>query len=349
MSDFDDIMKDVAAAVDATESSAGTTEPPADKTGAAPPSGAEESPPSSASEGERPRDEQGRFAPKETAKAPAEDKQELSAPETGLPGQQKPAQAKQVTPPTHWKGDGKINWAKVHPAVQQAIADDHANFSKTQTELQQLRAAIGDERAQVLAASYGSVGQGLQNLFALSDFATKNPAGFIQYFANQRGIDLTRIVGQGTGQGQPDPTQQPNPLEQVVNELRTEIAQLKGSRTQAEQTQVQSEIERFSSDPANPYFNDVRADMAALVKAGAAQGLKDAYEKACWARPEIRTALIAQEREKAAAADAAKVESAKAKQVSIAGSPMGGKVPNEEPNETIEDTVRRHVNRTLAA
>ncbi len=341
MSDFDDIMKDVTAAVEATD-----TVPPADKTGDAPPSGAEESPPSSASEGERARDEQGRFAQKETAKAPAEDKQQPPAPETGSPAQQKPSQAT-ITPPANWKGDGKINWAKVHPAVQQAIAEDHANFSKTQAELQQFKSAIGEERAQVLAANYGSIGQGLQNLFALSDFATKNPAGFVQWFAQQRGINLTQPAGQGAGQEQS--TGQANPLEQVVNELRTEIAQLKGSRTQAETTQVQSEIERFSSDPANPYFNDVRLDMGALMKAGAAQGLRDAYEKACWARQDIRTTLIKQEQEKAAQAEAAKVESAKAKQVSIAGSPMGGKVPTDEPNETTEDTVRRHVNRILAA
>lgn len=348
MSDFDDILKDVTAAVDASESSsAGTTEPPAVKSGVAPPSEAEADPPSSASEGERTRDEQGRFVGKETAKPEVPVDKIKADPETGKAQPQASQPEKQIDAPAHWKGDGKINWAKVHPAVRQAIADDHANFAKTQGELQQLRSAIGDDRAQVLAANYGSVGQGLQNLFALSDFATKNPAGFVQWFCQQRGIDLNQQPGQGAGQGQP--TDASNPMEKVVNELRTEIAQLKGNRTQAEQTQAQSEIERFAKDPANPYFNDVRMDMAALVKAGAAQGLKDAYDKACWARPEIRTALLKTEREKEAAAEAAKVASAKAAAVSITGSPMGGKVPSEEPNETVEDTVRRHVNRLHAA
>lgn len=343
MSDFDDIMKDVTAAVDASEKGSATEPPASNKTGDAPPSGADETPPSSAPEGERARDEQGRFAAKETAKAPAEDKQQPSAPETGLPGQQKPSQ---INAPAHWKGDGKINWGKVHPAVQQAISEDHANFSKAQGELQQLKSAIGDDRLQVLAATYGSPEAGIKNLFTISDFATNKPREFIQWFCQQRGIDLTQQTGQGAGQEQS--TQQPNPLEQVVTELRNEIAQLKGTYTQATNTQVQTEIERFSSDPSNPYFNDVRQDMAALVKAGAAQGLKDAYDKACWARPEIRTALLKAEREKEAAAEAAKVESAKAAAVSITGSPMGGKVPKDEPDETTEQTVRRYVNQFAA-
>ncbi len=338
----DDLSKDIAAAIDANTAS---TEPPADKTGVAPPAEADSGtpPPEKASAGERARDEQGRF--KETAKASAEDKQQPSAPETGSPAQQKPLQPDTVAPPVHWKGNGKIEWNRLPKQIQQAINEDYATITKTQGELQEFRSAIGDDRAQVLAANYGSVGQGLKNLFALSDFATKNPAGFVQWFAQQRGIDLTQ-GGQGAQQGQSAAA--PNPLEREVQSLKQEIQSLRQGFSSGQETQLQSEVDRFRSDPSHPYFEDVRQDMAALVKAGVVKNLTEAYEKATWARPDIREHLLAQERQKTADANKAAVESARQARTSVTGSPQGAKPPPDAPDLSLEDLIRKQVDRVYA-
>ena len=56
-----------------------------------------------------------------------------------------------------------------------------------------------------------------------------------------------------------------------------------------------SEIEAFRANPANTHFESVKDDMAALLSAGQATSLQDAYDKAVWMRPDIRQTLVHQQ------------------------------------------------------
>lgn len=350
LEDEDDLSKDIAAAFEATEAPA----PPAVD---APPSGDSAVVPPSAEkpEGERARDESGKFVKKdETEKPAAPDKQELAAAKTATAAQQQAQPVKApVTPqtpaiaaPQNWKGNGKVEWARLPQHIQKEISDDYARNTETQGRLAKLDAAIGD-RSQVLAAQYGSVEQGLQNLFAISDMATKNPQGFLLWFAQQRGINLTSLTGQDPPQGE-QPADASHPLMAEVSKLRSQLQDMQTHQQAERQSQLQAEISSFGSDPSRPYFNDVRLQMAALMQSGSAKTLQEAYDQAVWARPDIRGTFLEEERKRALEANAAIVAKAKQAAGSLTGHP-GSKTPDDEPDEDLDATIRRSVNRAFAA
>ena len=205
---------------------------------------------------------------------------------------------------------------------------------------------------QVLAATYGSVEQAVQNLFAMSDMATKNPPGFILWFAQQRGINLAQMVGQTSQQQegqqvQPNPAQQPDPIMQKVSQLETMIQGLLQQTQHASQAPILSEIDRFAADPAHPYWNDVQDDIKTLLQGGRVQGgspsekLQNAYDMAVWAHPEIRKTLIESQRQSFVSQQAEVASKALNASSSISGSPAGAKIANQEPDETLEQTIIR--------
>jgi hypothetical protein len=118
-------------------------------------------------------------------------------------------------------------------------------------------------------------------------------------------------------------------------------------RDQIRAEQIQEEanrsIKQFGSDPKNQFFENVRQDMTRLLQAGAAESLEDAYDKACWANPEIRNLLIKQQAPAAASDPSAKVAAAtqaRAASKSITGSP----IPNASakgPSVSLEDEIRQ--------
>lgn len=335
----DDLSNDIAAAIDKADAAA-SAPPASDKPGDALPPSAAVVPSAAPVEGERARDDAGRFAAK-----PAETPVAV-APVAVAPVAAAAAASVEVPAPAHWKGGGKVAWGTLPAEVRQHISDDYAQVTTTQAELTRLKTAIGPERAQVLAANYGSVEQGLQNILAGSDFANKNPQGFILWLAQRAGVDLTQLAGQGPGDGSAAP-EATNPLVQEVTQLRRDLQELRQSQTQAP---IQSQINAMAGDAANyPYFNDVRPTMAAIIQTGAAKTLAEAYEQAVWARPDIRTSLIEMERKKSADAESAKVAKAQQAAVSITGSPRGAKALDEHLDEDLEATVRRNVDRVLAA
>lgn len=148
--------------------------------------------------------------------------------------------------------------------------------------------------------------------------------------ARDSGIDLTDL--------QPAP-----PLDPQVRQLMEQNRQLQQFQQQTLQYQnnaVQSEIEAFANDPANVHFDTVREDMGNLLQSGMAQTLAEAYEKAVWARPDLRQSLIEDERTKAEkrAAEQAQRQRAKSAAVGVRGSS-----PNStgamSGNASLEDTV----------
>ncbi len=297
------------------------------------------------------RGEDGKFKAKDQAQpaaAQAQPKAETTPATSGTEPAKTDPVKEAISPPANWKGAGKVEWNRLPKAVQQEISQDYARTTETQTKLSQLESAIGPERAQVLSATYGSVGQGLQNLFAISDLATKNPTGFVLWFAQQRGINLAQMVGQATEQGQ-QPAQAPDPVMQRLSQLETFIQTNLQQQQQSATAPILSEIQRFSSDPANPWFNDVADDINALLKENRVKGaspserLKNAYDMACWANPEVREKLIEDQKQQILGRQSEVAKNALNASSSISGSPAGAQIANQEPNETLEQTITRLV------
>lgn len=301
--------------------------PPSSPSGDIPP--ASDAP---ASGGERARDPAGRFAGK--AEAGKDKVATVAATQTAPQTPSQPA----IAPPTSWKGNGKVEWQRLPQHIQKELADDYAQRDTVSNELNEFRSAIG-ERAQVLAAEYGSVGNGLKSILAGADMANKNPVEFIRWLAQRNGINLSQLAGQAQGQGQ-QPAQDANPLQQEVVQLRNQLQQFLSQQTQSQTQTLQSQIQAFASDPAHPYFNDVRAEMGALMNAGRAKTMQEAYDMAVWAHPQVRPSLLEAERKKEAEAAAAKVEAAKKAAGSLTGSPAGASVPNSGPkSRSIRETI----------
>lgn len=136
--------------------------------------------------------------------------------------------------------------------------------------------------------------------------------------------------------------------------LQTEIQQLRGwieqksqQEQEREQATLNSEIAKFSSDPANSHFESVKTEMAALLQSGQAEGLKDAYEKACWLNPSVRTQILAKQQEEAEAkrkadADQRAKEAKKAAAVNVR---KNGALPPKAATGSMDDTIRETAER----
>jgi hypothetical protein len=348
----DDLGSDIMAAINGTETETAATEPAA-------------SPGKPVAETEKPsagkdRDEQGRFKAKaeEAAKAVTEDKPKTTVPQavqgsdTTVPDVPKEAD---IPAPMNWKGSAKVNWQRLPREVRQAIIEDYSGHTKASSELDEYRSALGD-RAQFLAAQYGSVGTGLKSILAGADMANKNPAEFIRWLAQRTGLDLGSLVQGGMqsgqdqfAQGQSAQSYQPSAVERELADLKQT---LNGFLQQQHQTQTQtlkSQVDAFASDPSHPYFNDVRSDMAILVKEGKAKNLDEAYDMAVWANPETRKAMLENERKRSDQDDAKRVDAAKKAGGSLRGVPGGQKPSDASSGETLEDTLRREMSARLVA
>ncbi|MBA1349639.1 hypothetical protein [Rhizobium sp. WYCCWR 11146] len=109
---------------------------------------------------------------------------------------------------------------------------------------------------------------------------------------------------------------------------------------------TETQVDTFLSDPANAHAEDVLDDMVALINAGRASTLQDAYDAACWMRPDIRRQLISQtaaapvhpqQAQRAAAADQARRASR-----SISGSSAPGPTRDAARGQptSIRDSLR---------
>lgn len=295
---------------------------------------------------DRVRDEHGRFVPKTEADKTAA----ASAPAAAAPNQPAavtppvaPAapHAQPILAPQNWKGAGKVQWDKLPEAVRKEISEDYTRFADKEARLSKMEAAIGPERAQIYAAQYGSVENALQSILAGADLANKNPQGFILWLAQRSGINLAQMVGQHSAQGQQPTQQAPDPVTQRVQQLETMLTQYVQQQQQGTQTQLQTEIDRFAADPAHPYFNDVRADMALLMQGGRAKDLQQAYDMAVWAHPEIRSSLIDGQVQAKTQQQSQAAQQAINASVSVSGSPAGAKIASDEPPEDLEQVIRR--------
>jgi hypothetical protein len=324
----DDIAADVKATMDAFQ---GAPEP-------APEPQAEEAP--EASQDGAQRDEQGRFAKKEETEqnAPA-------SPEEGA----EPQAEKQETirPPASWSAAAKAVFDKLDPVVQQEvlkrekdIETGKAQWDAKGEKLNKFEALIAPRREKLALAGVDEF-TAIQQLLAAQDFLERDPRGALQYLAQQYGVQLPGVGGPQAQQFQ-QPANDPNltALQNQVAQLSQTLNQRQQQDEEAERARHRSEIEAFAANPANLYFENVKADMANLISVGQATGLQDAYEKAIWANPEIRPLLIA------AAAPKPQAEPkvvGKPAGLSVTGARAPGASQangSTNPNASIEDDIR---------
>lgn len=326
------------------------------------------------------RDEKGRFAasgekpapaaPAPTAAKPFDEKPAAAAAQpvvaekpTGEPAAAAAAEpAKVPAPPIGWKADDKSRWHELPAWAQAAIAqrevDAHKQISKQDDERsfgREMQRVIQPYLAQIHAEGgtpAGAVQAMLNTAYVLRTGAPEQKRNALLAVARQYGVDLGAPQSPGA-QGQNVPPEM-RALQQQVSQLQASLSQQSQAQNQAAQQAALRTVEEFAADPANVYFEEVKADVAALLSQGRAPDLKTAYDMACWARSDVRTTLLAQtraqEEQKRRDEEARRTEEARRKAVSVVGAPGSASVPQgSKPAGSLRDELANQFAASRAA
>lgn len=251
-------------------------------------------------------------------------------------------QAPKRTYPKSWKPELESKFHTLDPDILDQIEKREADIFKGIEEYKkqampaELRQVLGPYE-QSFTQQYGSVHAGLHQLLQLSDFAARDPAGFIQRFAQARGIQLGQQAQDDTSQVDP----QYSALQSEIGSLKQQLAGFQQQAQQAALTPYLNEVERFKSEQGREKFDELRQHMHALITSGAAQTLGEAYDQAFRARfpDEWLSAQMAQRQQ----ADMQRAQQAKAAAVQVTGAPSQSSPPPTDPRNrraVIEAAIR---------
>ena len=250
-----------------------------------------------------------------------------------------PAAKLAIRAPASWSPAAKAGFDKLPPEVQQAVAKreqeiDHGLRRKSEEvkRYEPLEQLIAPRRA-MWAAQGMDEASAIKTLLAAQDLLEKDPRQGLEFLARSYGVSLNTAQPQ---QGQPRQAQPTPDSHPEIATLKQQLLELQSQVQEAQSAPVKSQIEAFAQDPANLYFENVRDDMAVLLNNGKASDLKEAYEMACWMRPDIRPFLQTTQAQAAPTQD--KAAQARRAAVSVTGSP--GKPPIPKSNGSIEDDIR---------
>jgi len=326
---------DVAAAFDKHEAVESSAE------GTAPEKSAAEPPPVVDGENERPeknvaekpatdgRDAAGRFAPR-TA--------QTGQPDTSLAPQ---VEDKLVRAPASWKPEEAQHWTKAPKEVREAVMRREAEIQRGMQEASSSRRAV--ETIQEVIGPY------VHNLQAAKSDAVTAIKTFFQYDNTLRhgtnlekaqmmtqliknyGVDIEALDSAlaGAAPRPEDATQ--SAIQQALQRELAPIREMMANQRRAQeqhqmqvQENVRTDLGRFAE--TNPHFDAVRIDMADLLDIAAAQGreltLKEAYERACWQNPQIRSILLAEQSRTAGKTQTQQAQQARRAAVSVRNTPV---------------------------
>lgn len=234
---------------------------------------------------ERPRDAQGKFVPKTF---PAQWKKQFE---------------------THWSKPGghtAEEWAAIQEEILRREGDHTTNAGKLQSRISEMEPmfkgftdAITPYKDHLARRGVEPLGL-IKQLLASAEFADRDFAGFVTEQARMRGFDLASLIQQQQdSQAQVDP---------AVRKLEQELAALKSTITTQQVTaqnqtraEVRSQVEAFQNatnedgSPKHPHFERVKVKMGSLMQAAPDLTLEQAYKDACYADPEVREAILADE------------------------------------------------------
>ena len=239
---------------------------------------------------------------------------------------------KAISRPSTWKKEYVQLWDKMEKG-EQITKQDFVKFAEyanqRETEYKKGVSAYKNEAEQAKSLM-GAITPYIPTLQQRGI----DPAGYISSLAKadqilshapyEQKVDLFHKLAQGYGiqlngnQAQPVDAYQQQLMQQLAR-VNQEVGTIKNRYEQEEQSRLNSEIQKFSSDvDKHPHFELVREEMAQLLERGKAQDLKTAYEQAVWLVPEVRELELQRLVRKTApgASNAQKIARAKAAAVS---------------------------------
>lgn len=287
---------------------------------------------------------------------PAEGGEELAetpAPSEPADEETPPPPEPQLAPPKTWRPEAAAKWQALPPEVQREVLKREDDIFRG-IEGYKADAEVGKSVQRILspympmlqAAGLSPLDQVDGLMKAHHVLATGTPEQKSQLFqrlAQDYGVPLEQLSGEPSFV---DP--QVAALQSQLAGLQSRLMEREAREANAARQALQEELNTFASDPAHQYFDEVAGDIAALLRAGAASSLADAYEKAVWTNPATRAkeqARLTAESEASKAVEAKrKIEEArKASSVNVTTRPKA--VSAAAPVGSIDDTL----NATLAA
>lgn len=259
----------------------------------------------------------------------------------------------QLAPPKTWRPEAAAKWQTLPPEVQREVLKREDDIFRG-IESYKADAEVGKSVQRILspympmlqAAGLSPLDQVDGLMKAHHVLATGTPEQkslLFQRLAQDYGVPLEQLSGEASFV---DP--QVAALQSQLAGLQSRLMEREAREANAARQALQEELNTFASDPAHQYFDEVAGDIAALLRAGAASSLADAYEKAVWANPATRAkeqSRLTAESEASKAVEAKrKIEEArKASSVNVTTRPKA--VSAAAPVGSIDDTL----NATLAA
>lgn len=261
----------------------------------------------------------------------------------------KPAPAEEATTPIPrtWQNDQRRQlFIKAPPEIRKALAEREAEMEAGVAKLQQRYGGIEQLVApirQQLAMEGRSPEQYLSALMTADHMLRTDPQQALGKIAQMYGVRMDGAQTQHT------PT---DPYAQEMQNLRNEVAQLKAAPQRAIDQDAWSKIEQFAADPANVFFPQVRTIMSSLLQNGVASTLKEAYDNAVQAHPEVRKQLDAEKatQAQAAQAEAAKKAAADAQRMATVNmATRGGAGSSAMPAASMRETMQKVADRIYGA
>jgi hypothetical protein len=303
---------------------------------------------------ERARDEAGRFAAKTEVKPDAKvEAKPVDAPAVATTvqpiGQPAAAIAAPVADapkaPPGWAPEAKEAFSSLPPMVQAAIDKREQEINNGFKVLQDYK---GLEEFSPLVKQAGTThAEVMRRAVDWEKSLDSDPLSTIANVARivqqKTGLDLDKILNpallahlsQQPQQRQQVQQQQPVNVEQTVEQI-------------LRKRDTENQIQSFISDPANPHAEAVIEDMAALINTGRAKTLKDAYDAACWMRPDIREQLISQTAQpQVQTPKPPSTDQARRASKSITGSSAPG--PSKDASAGASSSIRDSLKQAMAA
>lgn len=237
----------------------------------------------------QPRDEYGRWT-----KAQQEHFEEQERQRTEAEQGQQPEGELVMAPPHGWSPTAKSMFAELPPEVQEAVAIREQQINNGFRKLQDYKGL--DQFAETARQSGTTLAEAFQRYKAAEDALDQDFMGGIHQLCEMYGVHPVQLAqGFLSHYGAPAPRgvamdPQSHLLAQQLHDTQQAVRTLISEREQAEQRVINDSISEFSQSAV--YFEDVRQDMATLIRTGQADTLEEAYDKACWLHPEIRELRI---------------------------------------------------------
>jgi hypothetical protein len=244
------------------------------------------------------------------------------------------------SPPQAWGGTKEEFFAlpaTIQDRIIQREEEVHKGFTKLDEERnlgKSMKEVITPYMAVIQAEGgtpQGAVKDLLNTAYVLRTGSPQQKAQIVAQIVQQYGVDMRNMGQQQIPQNQP-PAIDP---EKITQDIMTRL------QSQQQDVKVQSEIEAFSVDPKNVHFSnqEVKAAMASLLQTGQAKDLQDAYDKAVWLIPSIRTTLLQSQQVDTEQKRKDEIAAKKKAGSSVSGSP-GISIPNSgNPDRSLREEL----------